>query len=151
MGMMNAKQFANHKVGQKVKPKTITGTTGAKQENREECDINLIVKRFSATGEKPVNMQKLQPIFADVSSVGDYAGALRAVTAANEAFAALPAELRTQFGNNPESLVSFIQDDANYDEAVRLGLIEKKPEPVALAPQKVVIVKDETAVPPITK
>lgn len=133
MGIMNAKNYAKHKLGDKVKIKTNTGPEGAKQENREECDINCIVARFNATGIMPVNMQTLQPTFADVSEIGDYASALRRINSASEAFSALPAEMRSRFGNNAVNLVEFLQDSKNYDEAVKLGLVAKKAEPVVPA------------------
>jgi len=93
------------------------------------------MKRYGATGQLPVNMRSIQPVFADVSGYGDYADALRRITAAKESFAALPAELRGRFGNSAERLVSFLQDTNNRDEAIKLGLIPA-PEP-AVSPKEV--------------
>lgn len=134
MGMLNAKVYANHKLGNKVKIKTHTGSDGAKQEMREAVDLNSIIKRYNQTGQMPGFMQSAPPVFADVSQFGDFASALRRVTAAQDTFAALPADIRSRFGNEAANLVAFIQDDTNYDEAVKLGIVEKKALPEPLPP-----------------
>lgn len=117
------------KDGARYRPTTVCGVSKTKQEFRKECDINFIVKRYNATGQLPVDMAKVQPVFADVSRMGSFAEALNQVRAAEEAFMMLPPELRTKFDNDPAALVSFIQDDKNYNEAVSLGLVAKPTEP----------------------
>lgn len=135
MGMLNAKLYAKHKCGDKVKYKCDTGPGLTKQEFGAETDINNIMKRYNATGQFPVNMQTLQPVFGDVSQMGDFASALRRTHAAEEAFAELPADLRFRFRNDPELLVSFLHDDKNRAEAENLGLVAKKiPPPAAIPP-----------------
>lgn len=129
MGMMNRKQFAKHKLGDVVKPKTDCGPSQTKQEFARECDANYIVARYATTGILPATrFTPDRAIFADVSKVGDFASEMQRVVEAQSAFDALPAELRARFANDPARLIAFVQDDANYDEAVKLGLIEKKPE-----------------------
>ena len=39
---------------------------------------------------------------------------------------ALPSDVRSRFGNNPAELLDFLNDNSNYDEAIRLGLIHAK-------------------------
>lgn len=128
MGIFNKAQL---KAGQKAKPKTDCSAEGVrtKQEFREECDINVIVRRFNQSGQLPVNMQNLQPAFIDASGMGDFESAVQQVTAADQAFKALDPNLRARFNNNPVALVQFISDEKNRDEAVRLGLVPKKEEP----------------------
>lgn len=126
MGMMNRKEFAGHKLGMKVKPVLVTGPGLTKQEFRDETDVNVIMKRYGATGQLPVGVQSLQPIFADVSEIGDFASLMRRTKAAEVAFMNLPAELRTRFGNDPGELVVFLQNPANRPEAEELGLVPKR-------------------------
>lgn len=128
MGMMNRKVNRDVKPGTKVKPRTSTGPGLTKQEFAHECDINHIMKRYVSTGQLSSRSDMLQPIFADVSNIGDYADVLRRIDSARAAFSQLPAEIRTRFGNSPEALVDFLQYEKNLDEAVKLGLIEAKPQ-----------------------
>lgn len=94
---------------------------------KDECDIKRIVQRFHRTGVLPGF--KMGAKYGDFSEVGDYMEALGRVELAREAFAALPSDLRKRFRNDPAELVKFLQDPKNADEAVELGLAEKRVEP----------------------
>lgn len=96
----------------------------AQQHQKEEADINTIVRRFGLTGELPENIR--MPQYGDFLGITDYQSALNAVQAANESFAELTAEVRAHFNNDPEQFVSFCLDERNYDEAVKLGLVPAK-------------------------
>lgn len=104
-----------------------------------ECDINNIVKAYERTGLIP-HQRTSQPVFADISDAPSFQEAQNIVVAANEAFAALPAKVRERFLNDPARLMEFMEDESNFDEAVKLGLVnprspaaESSPEPVAPA------------------
>lgn len=140
MGMLNRKSFANHKIGDVVKPVVTTGPGLTKQEFAKEVDINTIVKRYQLSGQLPVRLDGLQPIFADVSGIGDYGDVLRRIDAARGAFLLLPAELRSRFDNRPEALVDFLQHEENRDEAIKLGLLEVIPSVVSPALSPAVVV-----------
>lgn len=131
MGIMNSSVYKDHKIGDRVKPVTITGPGKTRQEFAKETDINGIMKRYNATGQLPA-LSPAAPVFTDVSAIGDYGDVLRRVSAANDAFASLPAEMRSRFSNEPANLVEFLQDARNYDEGVKLGLLVPRPvEPPA--------------------
>ena len=40
----------------------------------------------------------------------------------------LPASVRSKFDNDPQALMNFVDDVANFDEAVRLGVLPKAVE-----------------------
>lgn len=101
--------------------------TLTQQQFREECDINNIIKKHTRTGELTHVSQKLGS-YLDVSEITDYQSMLQSVQNAQDAFMALPASTRARFRNDPGELLAFIQNDSNYDEAVSLGLIDKKPD-----------------------
>jgi len=129
MGMFNRRELEamKYKPGMRIKPTTNTeickdDVKAARQEFREETDINVIMRRATATGHLPVRAD-LQPVFADVSELGDFADVQRRVHAARDAFMALPPELRARFNNQPEKLVEFVQDESNVEEAIKLGLV----------------------------
>lgn len=102
----------------------------AQQHMADECDINVLVERFGVTGSLPVTT--IEPSYGDFSGVTDYHSALNAIRASDEAFMGLPAKLRAKFDHDPNALLQFLQNDANRDEAIMLGLIDGQPvvEPI---------------------
>ena len=96
----------------------------AQQQFKDETDINNILRQFNVTGMLPE--APLSPRYGDFSGIVDYHSALNAVLAAEDQFMALPAELRARFQNDPENLINFLDNDSNRDEAIKLGLVDKK-------------------------
>lgn len=105
----------------------ITSPTMTQQHFKDECDINIIVDRFTRTG-LVTNINPREPLYMDVSNVPDYITAFNIVTAAQESFDSLPSDVRKFFDNNPSNMVEFVQDPSNREQAIQLGLI---PKPVA--------------------
>jgi len=105
----------------------------AQQHMKDECDINVIVERFGVTGNLPV--APLEPSYGDFSGVSDYHTALNAIRASEEAFMALPAKIRAKFDHDPNSLLNYLQNEDNRDEAIQIGLIDGQPvvEPIVSA------------------
>lgn len=110
----------------------------AKQEFKDECDINEVLRKFNVTGQLPSNVRL--PSYGDFTGIGDFQQALAAIEMARESFAAMPATVRRRFDNDPGSFVDFFSDPANLAEARSLGLVPQvegpaePPEPVATAP-----------------
>lgn len=98
---------------------------------RDEVNINKIMDRFHRTGVSPIDPARAQrALYADVSEIGDYRGVCDRIWAAEQAFSALPAKVRTRFGNQPEALVEWLRDPKNHREAIELGLmVQRKPDP----------------------
>lgn len=95
----------------------------------DECDINRIVETFTRTGDLP-NKATLPPNFGDFTDARDFHSALNSVLAAQEAFMSLSPEIRTRFGNDPARLISFLEDEFNRPEAVKLGLVNPYSSPI---------------------
>lgn len=90
------------------------------QADAEDSDINVIMRKYNASGMVP---GVLQPgIYGDFSNVGDYKTAVERVNAANEAFMALPADVRDRFGNDPDKFIKFATDEKNLEEIRKMGL-----------------------------
>lgn len=95
--------------------------TRAQQQFIEECDINTIVERFGLTGELPSNVKV--PLTGDYHNhVDDFQSAMNIVREAQEGFMQLSANVRARFHNDPQELMTFVQDPENYAEAVRMGI-----------------------------
>lgn len=106
-----------------------------RQEFRDECDVNLLMKRYQRTGLLPGNSAGMT--YGDFSALPDFMQAMNTVARANEAFAALPAHVRKRFGNDPGEYVEYVSDPANLAEVRKLGLAAPEPavEPVVGEPE----------------
>lgn len=107
----------------------------ALQSEKDSSDINVIVRNFGVTGTMQVAASL--PEYGDFTGVDDYHSALGRLQAADEMFMRLPAALRDRFGHDPASLIGFLNDESNYDEAVSLGLLPERKKVVSkeVAPQ----------------
>lgn len=109
----------------------------AVQSQRDEADINVLVKRFGVTGMLPQRVRP--PIEADFVDIMDYRSALDAVRAADDAFMKLPPDVRVRFGGDPGQFVEFCMNPKNLDEMRKMGLaipgetVENPPVGVAVA------------------
>lgn len=101
------------------------GEDMAHQSFKDECDINNILRQFAVTGQLPDNVRV--PQYADFEEAFDFKTAMNVIRAAEEAFALMPSDVRDRFANDPARFVDFVNDDANYDEAVKMGLAVKRP------------------------
>lgn len=96
-----------------------------KQEFKNECDINVIMKKFKKIcGADFLNRYNgvVGGQFGDFSEVPDFRTARDQVNRMEEVFMALPAKVRSRFSNDPAELLDFVNDPNNLDEARALGL-----------------------------
>lgn len=91
-----------------------------------DCDINVLVKRFG------IGAEAVPPMAADPRYYGDFdlgltlQGALDRIVDASEKFARLPVELRNRFDNSPAQLWRFVMDPRNAEAAVEMGLLARR-------------------------
>ena len=104
---------------------------GAVQSFKDECDINIIMKKFQRTGALDW-VSKYEGQYADVTGM-DFQKAMDTVLRAQEMFDDLPSSVRNRFANDPVSFLEFLNDDSNREEAVKLGLV-KDPQLVPAGP-----------------
>lgn len=98
------------------------------QSQKDEADINTIVRNFGVTGQLPQGVRV--PEYGDFETeVTDYASAVAAIKAADASFMAMPAEVRARFENDPQQFLEFCSDRANLEEMRKLGLAVPPPEP----------------------
>ena len=98
-----------------------------KQSFRDECDINQIIDRYKATGllTDPLNPSNRRPMYGNFSEIPTYQEALDYIAMATDEFMSLPSNIRKRFDNDPGQYLAFIEDEANREEAIALGLVEK--------------------------
>lgn len=99
------------------------------QEFKDESDINTIIDRFGI-GENPIEAQKWVTNVDIAEAPNNYMEVMNQLNEARDQFMSLPAKVRSQFENDPGRFVDFVSDSSNVDEMIRLGLAERRPDPV---------------------
>jgi Chlamydia-phage Chp2 scaffold (Chlamy_scaf) len=92
----------------------------AVQSQKDEADINNIVRNFGITGQLPSGANI--PTYGDFEGVNDYRSAIEAVRAAELAFHQLPAALRLELENDPQRFLEYCVDPENLPKLRELGL-----------------------------
>ena len=101
---------------------------------KDECDINILLAKFAVTGQLPDNVRV--PQYVDFEEAFDFHSSMNVIRAAEEAFNAMPADVRDRFQNDPGRFLEFANDASNYDdEALKMGLAIKRPEKAAVGPE----------------
>lgn len=90
------------------------------QSQRDEADINVIVRNFGITGKLPTNIRA--PAYGDFTGVDDYQSAIEAIRSAEKSFMQMPSDVRDRFQNDPQQFVAFCGDERNLEEMKKLGL-----------------------------
>lgn len=98
-----------------------TDPSKTRQADAKSADINFIVRQFGLSGTMPQGVRI--PTYEDFSeAVEDYQTALNAVRGAQEAFLAVPSEIRQRFNHDPQAFLEYCSDETNLPELRRLGL-----------------------------
>lgn len=116
--------------------KKFTKPSRTKQEFKEDCDINVIINRFTRTGVIPVG--NAAPRYLDCRAIPDFQTMQHIMHEAQAAFMRLPANVRKEFDHDPRAFVEFAQNPDNIDKLREWKLAPAKPEEPA--PQRVEIV-----------
>jgi phage internal scaffolding protein len=93
------------------------------QHQKDECDINLIIKRHTPEQIALMATQN-EGQYGDATSV-DYHAAQNIIANANTMFNDLPSEIRNQFDNDPAIFLDFTSNEANYPEMIEMGIMEQ--------------------------
>lgn len=106
------------------------GVSMTEQQYRDECDIDIILKRYKVGQPLPTSARVGS--YGDFTDFGDYQSCLERIRRADEDFNSLPASLRSRFGNDAQAYYQFVLDPKNEDECFKLGLRVKseKPSPI---------------------
>ena len=68
-------------------------------------------------------------MYADLTQAGDYQSSMDKIIKAQDAFLTLPSDVRKRFGNDPQAFLAYMDDPANMEESIKLGLRIKKDDP----------------------
>lgn len=96
------------------------GQSVTKQSFKDDCDINLIMAKFTKTGVMD-NIRDIEPEYGFASS-DDFRESMEIVSKANSMFESLPSNIRNKFKNEPATFLDFVQDEKNLEEMQEMGL-----------------------------
>lgn len=109
---------------------TTEGKSLTKQSHRDECDVNVILRRFQVTGAAE-HLNKYQGEYATFGAF-DFHQAMNVVVEAEEMFMSLPSSVRKRFDNDPGAFLDFATKPENLGELQEMGLAP----PPSLPPQE---------------
>ncbi len=95
--------------------------TRTKQEMKDECDINAILKRHGITNVMVQGIQQAREY--GIATSMTYKESMDIYTSALTMFANLPSAIRKRFNADPGEYLAFIEDPENRREAAELGLL----------------------------
>lgn len=90
------------------------------QSQKDEADINKLVRDFGVTGRMPASTRL--PTYGDFEGVDDYQSAVHAVREADAAFLAVPSSIRREFNNDPQAFIDFCSQPENLPKLQEWGL-----------------------------
>lgn len=95
-----------------------------KQNHKDECDINLIIKKHDTQGVI-THLTKMEAVYGDLTAL-DFENAANLVANAKSMFESLPSHARKEFRNDPGLFLDFCDNPANADKLVEMGLATRK-------------------------
>ncbi len=110
-----------------------------RQSFKDECDINKLMAKYQKTGAIS-HFSRHAPRYDFCEGV-EFHDAMNIVTEGDRMFAALPSDLRQRFVE-PGAFLDFVQDEANAEEMIELGLRDPK------TPKETLLARTEE-VPPV--
>jgi len=97
----------------------------AVQSQKDEADINTIVRNFGVTGRVPVAARL--PEYGDFSGLSDYREAIEAVRQAEAEFLKVPSAIRAEFNHDPAAFADFCINPDNLPKLREWGLAPTPP------------------------
>lgn len=95
------------------------------QSHKDAVDVNNIVKKHGLDMlQKTAQLQSLE-FQMDELPTNDFTEALAIVTKASQTFESMPSFIRKKFDNSPAQFLDFVQNPANGQAMVDMGLAER--------------------------
>lgn len=93
------------------------------QAHKDMCNVNNIIRKYDKTGLIS-HVSRIEAKFGDMTGI-DFKTMADTVAQTTSLFQNLPSNIRNRFENDPGKLLAFMEDPANRDEAISLGLIKE--------------------------
>lgn len=99
------------------------------QQYKDDCDVNLIIKKYIETGSVTHVRNAAEGVYADLTDLPSFEEAMKTVAEASAAFETVPAHIRLRFNNDPGQFISFLDNPENDEEAIKLNLKVRRQAP----------------------
>jgi len=109
---------------------TCLDETRTQQHQKDEADINEIVRRFGVTGHLP--LIEMPPLLGEFEDTFDFLSAMNTLAAAKHSFAQLAPEIRASFNNDPHAFVAYCDaavEAGDLDQLRKWNLAVPEPQP----------------------
>ena len=126
--------------------KSPKGIKPAKQEFKDDADLNSIMRKFQKSGS--IDHAQIYQGTYGVASPHQLHEAMNLVTHADTMFNELPSSIRNKFKNNAVDFLEYVQNPANAEEAKSLG-ISLSTEAAAAAEKLAAEAAPQTPAPPV--
>lgn len=93
-----------------------------RQSHKDECDVNQILKKYQA-GVPITHLSKTQGQYGYATSQS-FHDAMNIVASATEEFMQQSSSIRAEFDNDPAKFLDALQDPANRESMIEMGLID---------------------------
>lgn len=103
------------------------GESLVEQSHKDECNINTIMAK--AKRGIPPKFMRADGQYGDFSEIGDYQQSLYRVHEADRMFQSLPSNIRKMFNNDVATLLAYLNNPENEQEAIELGLVPRPVQP----------------------
>lgn len=100
------------------------GPSLARQDMKEESDINNIMARYKKTGLVD-HVMRHEGQYGEFAAI-DYHEAMNAVIEAQDMFQTVPSEIRAKFNNDPGAFLAYVTSPDNEEGMRELGLLPAK-------------------------
>jgi len=97
------------------------GECATQQHMKDDCDINIIIKRHAETGNIS-HLNPKSPLYIDCTRVRDLQGAIHLVEEAEDNFATLPSAVRQACQNDPVKFINMLHTEEGTLELGEAGL-----------------------------
>ena len=97
-----------------------SGRKAAKQEFKDDADLNSIMRKFQKTGA--IDHAKIHQGSYGIASPMQLHEAMNLVKKSESMFNELPSSIRNKFENNAEQFLDYVQNPDNAIEAKELGI-----------------------------
>lgn len=102
-----------------------TGESLTQQSYANDAKIQNIIKRYDSRGYfDSINRNPGQ--YGDFTQVTDLSQAMEKIQSAKDNFMTVPATIREQFQNNPQTFYEFASNPDNFDRLVDMGIATKR-------------------------
>lgn len=99
------------------------GPGRTRQDQKDSCDINIIMKRYTKQGVLP-RLNAKTPVYDDFTTTLSYHESLEHIRRADDLFMELPAEIRAMCENDPALLIPFVEGGEHIDELIEYGVMD---------------------------